>query len=112
MKKTKAKTFFMVLIIFLGVIIYLATPIRSVLAKMTASHYIHTHYPQYEFTSIELVGIGYHSYHDFEWISRYMVQGINGSQIVYVEMNGWLPMIVQESQAFQLEDGDYFPVGK
>lgn len=112
MKKIKGKTFIMVLNIFLVIILYLATPIRPVLAKMTASHNINTHYPQYEFTSIELVGIGYHSYHDFEWISDYLVQGMKGSQIAYVKMNGWLPVIVQECQILQLEDGDYSPVDK
>lgn len=112
MTKTRIKIFFMILVISLAFIIYLATPVRPVIAKMAASNYIHTHYPQYEFTSIELVSTGYHSYYNFEWIADYGVQAMNGLQLVFVEMNGWFPVIVQESQLYQLEDGDYFPVDK
>lgn len=105
MKKGKGKFLVFLLVIFIIVLVYFVTPLRSVIANKTADQYIQKHYAQYDFPRSEIVSIGYHENRYLEFATDYVAQAFNDQYIVSIELNGWLPMIVQNATVWEIENG-------
>lgn len=106
MKKKWYKIALPVMLVILLVIVYFAAPVRPAIAAWAANNYIESHYEQYDFPSAEIVTYSHHEYYFLEWLADYGAQSLTETHIVYVELNGWFPFVVQRSVLWETHDGE------
>ncbi len=106
MKKVILKYVVPVLLTVLLCIGYFASSIRPAIAVMVANRYIQNHFQQYDCAPAKLVATGYQYFYGFERITDYGVQSLNSKYIAYVELDGWLPFIIEKSYLWERKEGE------
>ena len=105
MKKRAAVLLALVFLRLLAGMYFLA-PVRPALARATANRHIQERYGAYEFPpveeslSVELRGrrvLGVM----VEWVAEYGAPAENGQYLAVVNVNGWLPVLVEESRLYE-----------
>ena len=85
---------------------YVLAPVRPALAGATANWHIQERYGAYGFPpveeslSVELSGrrvLGVM----VEWVAEYGASAENGQYLAVVNVNGWLPLLVEESRLYE-----------
>lgn len=106
MKRKGLKIALAVLIVIALCVVYFATPIRTAIAKATADSYLQRHYAQYELPPVEIVGVGYTEYYSIlKWVNGYSAQSYNSEYLAAIELNGWLPFLVEDAYLWNTQDG-------
>ena len=86
--------------------VYFLAPVRPALAGATANRHIQERYGAYELPpveeslSVELRGrraLGVM----VEWVAEYGASAENGQYLAVVNVNGWLPLLVEESRLYE-----------
>ena len=105
MKKRVAVLLALAFLLLLAGVYFLA-PVRPALARATANRHIQERYGAYGFPpveenlSVELRGrrvLGVM----VEWVAEYGASVENGQYLAVVNVNGWLPLLVEESRLYE-----------
>ena len=86
--------------------VYFLAPVRPALARATANRHIQERYGAYGFLPVEenlsvefrvqrVLGVM------VEWVAEYGVPAENGQYLAVVNVNGWLPLLVEESRLYE-----------
>lgn len=85
---------------------YFLAPVRPALAGATANRHIQERYGAYGFPPVEenfsvelrdwrVLGVM------VEWVAEYGASPENGQYLAVVNVNGWLPLLVEESRLYE-----------
>lgn len=106
MKKRAAVLLALAFLLLLLAGVYFLAPVRPALARATANRHIQERYGAYGFPpveeslSVELSGrrvLGVM----VEWVAEYGAPAENGQYLAVVNVNGWLPLLVEESRLYE-----------
>ena len=100
----------LVLLVILLCVIYLATPIRPLLAERAANKYIQSHYDQYSLPPAQILATSHTDRGHFTWITQYGAQSYTDDHLIAVQLNGWLPWIVDDCIFWEKQDGQLVQV--
>ena len=79
---------------------------RSALARATANRHIQERYGAYELPPVEeSLSVGLSGRRVLgvmvEWVAEYGASAENGQYLAVVNVNGWLPLLVEESRLYE-----------
>lgn len=110
MKKRAAVLLTLAFLLLLAGVYFLA-PVRPAIARAAANRHIQERYGAYELPPVEeSLSVGLSGRRVLgvmvEWVAEYGASAENGQYLAVVNVNGWLPFLVEGSRLYEMLGND------